>query len=365
MKNGSRKRILHAVNIRVGGGLQVADSIVSQALARKSFDHIFVSPELLNFSSTLTAENVEVVSGRFRALKMFAKVRCTPGDKVVFGVFGPIGVPKVLQGRGVVYVQGFATPWLIPANQWYVDKMPWWKRIDFYFKRFFYRAESDILVCEANYIKQQLGDWPVQFVVAKNGSHQVFRQVASSPTKAASVSTKNLTGLYVAAGYPHKNHAYLYEFAKAASAVLSIPVHFNVTLTDAEYDAIFPQDDREQYVKNIGRVEIAQVPQLYREADFVLVPSLAEASSAVIYEGIEAEKVIFAFDFVFNRELGQDAIVYIDREDLGSAVLKFSTLITDEARVEENLAAMRALKQSYRDHSEERYDRIIEILENV
>lgn len=365
MTKQQKSLILHAVNIRVGGGLQVADSIIRKALKSKDFDRIFISPELLKYSDGSYKDQVEIICGRFRAFKLFQKIRSKKKKQVVYAIFGPTGVPKFFQGKNTSYVVGFATPWLIPSNFWYTRALDWKKRVKFLAKRLSYRLEASALVCEADYIKKELAHWSVPIVVAKNGSHQVFRKSLTRPSKAMDDNTKELTGLYVSAGYPHKNHNYLYEFARTVKYEHGISVKFTVTLSEEDYLSIYPQNDRDEFIKNVGQVPISRLPTLYEKADFVLVPSLVEASSAVIYEAIASEKLTFAFDLIFNREIGREAIVYIDQTSIDKAVNLFCEVFQNASFFEEKMNAVRILKKEYALNAETRYDRILSFLKNV
>jgi hypothetical protein len=357
--------ILHAVNIRVGGGLQVADSIISQAIKTNDFDRIFISPELDDFSTGGYGSKVEVINGRLRVFKLFAKIRSHKQKRTVFAIFGPTGVPKFLQGNNITYVVGFATPWLIPSNHWYMAKMSWKKRIIIFAKQVAYRIEASALICEAEYIKAEMNNWKVPFLVVKNGSHQVFNMKNTIPSVPIKPSTKKLVGLYVTAGYPHKNNEYLYEFAKKAQVQLGIPVIFRVTLTEKEYKSIYPHNDSKSFIENIGRVPLSKLPQMYAESDFVLVPSLIEASSAVIYESIASEKITFAFDMIFNREIGKDAVTYLNGNNLDEAIRLFCQVFQNEDIFYDKMRKLGILKSQYSCNSELRYQRILGFLKNA
>ena len=122
---------------------------------------------------------------------------------------------------------------------------------------------------------------------------------------------------YPARGYPHKNHAFIPDFARAFRAESGRPVRFVVTLTDDE--AKLYGLSMEPCLINVGKVPLAACPHLYAMTDGVFFPSLLETYSSTPLEGQYMKRPIFAsnVESVINS-VGANA-VFFDALDAGAA----------------------------------------------
>lgn len=128
----------------------------------------------------------------------------------------------------------------------------------------------------------------------------------------ASVEAGTALLCYVARLYPHKNHALL---PKVRSELLKLGLNakFVVTLTTDEW-AVAPDELKEACI-NVGVIPVAQVADLNLQCHAAIFPSLLESFSATPLEALTTNGLLFAADRPFVRDVCGDAASYFDPLD--------------------------------------------------
>lgn len=148
---------------------------------------------------------------------------------------------------------------------------------------------------------------------------------------------------YVARGYRHKNHEFL-GHVHSELARLGVPAKFVVTLTDEEWAAASPA--LKEACRNVGPVSVAQVADLNNQCDAVIFPSLLETFSATPIEGLATNGVLFASDRDFVRDFCGEAAVYFDPLDPAQCAATIATTMRDEAQLRQLRARSAELSTS-------------------
>jgi glycosyltransferase involved in cell wall biosynthesis len=133
--------------------------------------------------------------------------------------------------------------------------------------------------------------------------------------------------LYVARGYPHKNHEFLAALGQELQSRHNLTVEFVVTLRPDEWgrtSRLF-----RKFSHNVGEVLVSQLPGIYRACDGAIFPSLAEVYSATPVEAIAAGVPLFACDRPYVRTVIGDAAAYFDPLDPYSAADVLARVIRD------------------------------------
>lgn len=134
---------------------------------------------------------------------------------------------------------------------------------------------------------------------------------------------------YVARLYPHKNHAILPK-VRTELLRLGMDVKFVVTLTDSEWASV-SAELRESCI-NVGVIQVAQVADLNQQCDAVIFPSLLESFSATPIEALITNGLLFASDRPFVRDVCGDAAEYFDPRDPSLCARVVFDVLTDHER---------------------------------
>lgn len=117
---------------------------------------------------------------------------------------------------------------------------------------------------------------------------------------------------YVARLYPHKNHAVLPK-VRAEMLRLGMNAKFVVTLTDDEWASA--SNELKEACINVGVIQVDQVADLNLQCDAVIFPSLLESFSATPLEALITNGLLIASDRPFVRDVCSDAAAYFDPLD--------------------------------------------------
>lgn len=121
--------------------------------------------------------------------------------------------------------------------------------------------------------------------------------------------------LCLSAYYSHKNIEILIEVAKIIKLnkinfiiILTLPSNDN-TLKLLNKILQFKLND---ILINIGEVKTIDIPNLYKNVDALLLPTLLESFSGTYIEAMHAEVPIFTSNYDFSKEICGDSAIYFD-----------------------------------------------------
>lgn len=324
----ARKTLVIASNLHVGGGVQVAASLINEWAGLEGSDaaamrrsRIEVSPAVwANLGSSARAE-LDLVVRRRRPLSVWY----WPRDlfrrfDLALVVFGPTYFP--IRSRKVVGGYADVTSLYEPAE--YLPgvgsvrrsirskaRKTWSLR---------WARQVDGLIVETEAIGSRLRG-------ALGASCPEVRVIPNCVNRAITESREPLSierdGVdvllaYPARGYAHKNLEFLPKVVEALHGRGSNKiVRFVVTLTETEWQAA-SQAFREVCI-NVGPLRVEDVGSLMRACDAVFFPSLLEAQSATPLEALATGRLLFASDRDFVRATCASAGMYFDPANPTSA----------------------------------------------
>lgn len=338
--------LFSASNLHVGGGVQVAASLVDEILAMANDSEIVeklpwlpdvdfeVSPEVARSMIAPSTENhrIEIKSRSWRNLSIWRPQRIKPYD-IEFVVFGPrYGVR-----RAITTIVGIADVTSIYRWPEGIDVGPISMRLRrllrglisrHMFKREDYLvSESEALIAE---FRRRTGYPSERTYVVPNTINRALLDAARREPKIDwrddAVGDGETVLAYVARYYPHKNHGLLPKLANEL-VVRGIKARFLLTLAEAEWQGA-PQELRNVSM-NAGVLPVSGLADLYRSADAVIFPSLLESFSATPIEALATNGLLFASDRPFVREVCGDAAIYIDPIDPKLAAERISSTLHD------------------------------------
>lgn len=332
--------LLYAANLHVGGGVQVATSVIdeiSASTADAGKITLMVSSQvdinLKAIGTPLERFQGYYVENHHGFLTLFRNLSTVLGDsQAIFVVFGPL----YIAGLGIPQIVGFAQPWIIyPDNEIYrsMSHLAKWKtRLKFALQSLFFR-QADLLVVELEHVRRGLARAGIaetnRVCVIQNSLSALYRNpLRWQPVPG--IGTKDGFKLgFVGRNYPHKNTAIFPKVREALRNNHNLEVMIYVTFSNEEWLACTPEFRAS--VINFGPLTVAECPSFYQQLDGVLFPSFLECFSATPLEAMAMKRPLFASDRPFNRDVCGDYAFYFDPCDANSAADAIAAYIVNPA----------------------------------
>lgn len=328
--------VLYAANLHVGGGVQVATSVIDEISASTSDAGMITLMVSSQVDTNLKAMGTPVE--RFRRYfvedhhgfwTLFKGLRMPlDGSQAIFVVFGPL----YIAGLGVPQIVGFAQPWIIyPENEIYraMSYLVKWKtRLKFAIQSLFFR-KADLLVVELEHVRRGLARVGIadanRVCVVQNCLSALYRNSERWQPVPALGAVHGFKLGFVGRNYLHKNTTIFPKIRKALRDNHNLEVLIYVTFSDDEWLGC-TQEFRDSVI-NVGPLTVAECPSFYQQLDGVLFPSLLECFSATPLEAMAMKRPLFASDRPFNRDVCGDYAFYFDPCDPNSAAAAIATCI--------------------------------------
>lgn len=361
--------LINASNLKNGGGLQVADSICRQLL--KFHGHFFfvvLSSQLRATQKAMEGiENVRCVTydlmddwqslllGRNRFLDTLVEENHIDAVLTVFG-------PSRWRPR-VPHLCGFARAQLIKDVNPNVN--PNFKELLTYAVwRWGFRRSSDTFYTENEYISKMLPKMirGAKVYTVTNYYNQVFDQPENWTRKVKLPTFEGVTMLTVSSTAAHKNLGIMVPVAEWLERQHP-DFHFRFVLTCKQAPFALPEKLKKHFVF-IGKVDVAECPNLYEQADIMFMPTLMECFTATYPEAMRMEMPIVTTDLEFARGLCGDAACYYSALDAEAAAEAIYKVATDEAYRLQLTANGRAQLKTF-DNYEQRAEKLVGILESL
>lgn len=363
--------LINCTNLKKGGGLQVADSICLQLARHHEQQFVVVlSSALEGTKKTLEGvKNVEtitydipnqlstILTGRDCFLDRIVEEK---GIAAVLTIFGP----SRWQPR-VPHLCGFARAQLVIKDSPYQERLSLKEKVLYRIWTWLFRKSSDTFYTENSYISKMLPNvlGKVKVFTVTNYYNQVFDHPEQWKKSRTLPHFAGTTLLSITAAYPHKNLQIMLPVAEyLEDHYPDFQFRFVVTIEEKCFPVV------PEHIKNhflfIGKVDVAECPYLYEQADIMLMPTLLECFTATYPEAMRMEVPIVTTDLEFARGLCEDAACYysaVDAKECAEAIFKVATDKEYAARLVAN--GKRQL-QTY-DNYEQRADKLIEILEKM
>lgn len=312
-----------------GGGVQVALSLISNIISDPLFEVIFVaSPQidaqLTNAQKTKIsfyyAEVDENILNKKKQGKRLSEIEKKHQPDLVFVVFGPsYWRPRVKT------LQGFALPLMVypeVRNRVYRNKIffsIYQKALNSY-KAYLMKKNADYIVVETKtfkYLVHKFLNFDINNIyVIENSFNSNFLNSSTALDK-----KNNCVDIFIpTAYYPHKNLEVLIDTACVLLEKKQNNIKFNFLIdeTTEAWNLILSGAKLKgvsHFFHTYGPVKNSEMVELYAKADFVLLPTVAEASTAVYPESFISKKVLLTSKVDFALELCGDAAVYFDPYD--------------------------------------------------
>lgn len=328
--------LINASNLKAGGGLQVAQSIVDQLPRFSEHRFIVVLSTFINDKDITRGENMVVYKYNIpHSVKtiLFGRdpfldglVLNNPVDAVLT-VFGPsLWIPKCK------HLCGFARAQLVLTGSPYYQRLTLKEKITYKLWTWLFKNSSDSFFTENAYISEMLpklfgGSTKVYTV--SNYYNQVFDHPEEWRQTNYLLPFKGTTCLSVSSHYLHKN----FEILIKASRYLrekypDFKCRFVLTFDSDEMPV--PEDVRDTFLF-IGKVDVSECPYLYEQSDIMFMPTLMECFTATYPEAMRMEVPIVTTDLDFAHSLCGSAACYFSAVDASAAAEAIYKVATNKA----------------------------------
>lgn len=361
--------LLNCSNLKAGGGLQVADSICCQLNRFPQHRFVVVLSSQLEGTKSKIADyqNVEtyhydisnslrtVLLGRDKFLDALVQEKCVD---VVLTVFGPSRwIPRCN------HLCGFARAQLLLKVKGYRLKIK--DRLAYAVWGWAFRRCSKVFYTENPYISQMLprllGD--VKVFTVTNYYHQVFDQPERwkrTINLNANANEKMVTMLTVSSTATHKNLEIMVPAAEYLEQHYpNFKFRFVLTCDHAPFE--LPEKLTKHFVF-ICKVDVEECPNLYEQADIMLMPTLMECFTATYPEAMRMGVPIVTTDLEFAHGLCGDAACYYEATNAEAAAEAIYRVATDKEYARSLTAAGKLQLQKF-DNYEQRAEKLVRILE--
>ncbi len=363
--------LINCSNLKKGGGLQVADSVCSQLANYHEHQFVVILSSALEGTKRALQDtlNVEIVTydipnkistiltGRDSFLDRIVEEK---GIAAVLTIFGP----SRWQPR-VPHLCGFARAQLVIKDSPYQERLSLKEKVLYRIWTWLFRKSSDTFYTENSYISKMLPDvlGKVKVFTVTNYYNQVFDHPEQWKRSKTLPVFSGTTLLSITAAYPHKNLQIMLPVAEYLERHYP-DFQFRFVLTIEEKDFPVVPEHLKKHFLFIGKVDVAECPYLYEQADIMLMPTLLECFTATYPEAMRMEAPIVTTDLEFARGLCGDAACYysaVDAEACAEAIYKVAS---DKEYAAKLVANGKRQLRAY-DNYEKRADKLVRILEEI
>ncbi|MCS0589417.1 glycosyltransferase [Massilia norwichensis] len=344
--------LINASTLKVGGGVQVAVSLLNELKQIPNNEYFVVLSEQVSKQIECAAfpanfrfwhvESPAPLRARSRAVARLNSIEREVAPDAVLTVFGPAYWRPLAP-----HVCGFALPWLITPESPVHEMLNLRERIKQFLIRIYkwhhFKKEVDFLWCETEDVKRRLNSqyrFPLAQIRVVGNTHSAhFLPYIGQNADRQVVDDGTFRLLTVSAYYPHKN----LEIIKKVIPHLvgRIRFCFVLTIPVEDFDKIFDESEH-PFVRTLGPLSAAECPAAYAEADAVFLPTLLECFSANYPEAMVMRKPILTSNLTFATSLLENAALYFDPQDpeeIAQRILQLSSTPSLYAQLVENGSA--------------------------
>ena len=319
--------LINCSNLKVGGGLQVAHSFLYEIKTNVEHQFIVVLSDFLKYQIDQTEfpDNFKffhysIKPSAYKAIfgtdNFLSDLEDKYNPEVVFSVFGPTyWQPKAK------HICGFAKPDYIYKNSPYFKQLSFFQKLKLAAMEFFHmfdiRNNNEGLITESPDVTKILKEKVSQPVyTVTNYYNQIFENESLWDKKnIINEPEDTIKLLTISANYPHKNLGIIKKVIPVLKEHFpEFQFKFFLTIDRSEF-GISESDSLHDNIEFLGKVSIAQCPNLYSQCHFLFLPTLLECFSASYCEAMYMQKPILTSDLSFATAICGQAALYFDPTD--------------------------------------------------
>jgi glycosyltransferase involved in cell wall biosynthesis len=336
------KLLINASTLSATGVVQVAVSFINECkkiegntyyvvLSQQVSSELDISSFGKNFTFYLIKNHPKnLLSGLSSRIKLKSIERTIKPDSI-FSVFGPSWFTP-----NAPHLMGYAYPHYVYPDSPFFARISLWSRVLILFKRrihtYFLRKNGSYFVCETDDVSERLHsilNFPKEniFTVSNTYGEHFNNVIKFNKTLLPKKKSNEFRFLSLCSLHEHKNLKILNQVIPLLDKKLNFK--FILTVDSELFEESFSEESK-SFIYNIGRINIADCPQIYSECDALFLPTLLECFSANYPEAMKMGKPILTSDLNFAKKVCQDAAFYFDPLDTSDIAQKIIRLMKDE-----------------------------------
>ncbi len=336
------KIIINTTNLRWGGGIQSAVSLLNEWNQKYYANHdffVFLSPAvqkelvadtfLSNFHFYLFNESPASLKHRKQIHQKLDLLEKEIAPDIVYTIFGPAYWQPT-----TFHVEGFALGWITNPKSIAYRKLSFLtrlkKKFENRYKVLHLKREVDHYIVETHDVKEKLSK---VLKVAKNkitvigNTYNTFFESSDYPQWGLPPKRDGVFRMVtISHYYVHKNLDILKRVIPLL-AKSNFKFEFVLTIDDNNFRKHFAEFKGN--ITNIGPVDSKYCPSLYQQSDALFLPTLLESFTASYPEAIKMGLPILTSNYSFAKEICQDAALYFDPLDPNDIAKKIVLLASD------------------------------------
>lgn len=227
---------------------------------------------------------------------------------------------------------GYNLPHLIYPESPYFKRLSFWKRLRWkvrwriHISR--YNKEATAIFVQTEDVNQRLRNIlkKDRIITISNTYNNAYDLQKEYPNKLPERTENEVRLLTISAYYKHKNFEIIPKTIGVLKAIGINNVKFVVTLPNNLFKIAFGENPPKEII-NVGFVPTLEGASLYKECDFMFLPTLLECFSASYAEAMVMKKPILTSDLGFAHTVCKDAAVYFDPDDANDVAAKIIELM--------------------------------------
>lgn len=343
---------INGVSSKIGGGKNILDNyILTLKETEKNNNHYYFLTPSAKLYTNYESDKIQIID-----VPNWLK------NNSVFFLLYFIVIPRILRKYKIDRIINFADI-IIPTKvkQIYFFDWPYavyensylWvgmKLTDFFIRKtkiFLianFISSVDIVICQTGTIKRRLKEryniknilvapTPVNFLGKETGE--------------ITIRTNKVKLFYPANDSTHKNHKFVLQFIEKIQEQ-ELPYVVVLTLDSEAFRAIYGNlaISSQQFVINLGRLRLEDMPSVYKNIDYLFFPSLLETYGIPYIEAMYFGKPILTSELDFAKDICGDAAMYFDPLDPNTAIEQLKFLDSNQYKKENmETAAAQNLKR--------------------
>lgn len=335
------KILVDASNIKVGGGLQVAISVITELESSHSdnysFSYLVSNKVYSQLSDSIKIKCIVNTTGIINLIpfnKVSSNLReMSRSFDCVFSIFGP-----AFWNPRSTHVIGFANAWIVS------DKSDAYKVYSFQFKCF-YKLKNFILgkllfsnkkfyITETESVRalfiEKFRARSDRIAVVPNSlpyTYDTINPYSGKYQEKLKYYKHYFKFVSITYNYPHKNLNIIEKVGELLE-LKGIKAIFIVTFPKLEYDK--QSFAFKKYTVNMGPVSVEDCESLYKSADALFLPTLIECFSVSYLEAMVNKICITTSHYDFAKDVCDDCAMYFDPFSPQDVANKLATLICNE-----------------------------------
>ncbi len=338
------KLIINTSHQRFGGAIQVALSFIYECRDFPENEyHVWVGPGVAkslietDFPANFIFYHFDFGPIGFSTIKMIQTTLEPIEKKIDPDVLIATSGPSYFHSQAPQII-GFNLPLYIYPESPYVKKLSWGQKLKLYFKKrihfYYFKRDAAAYVVQTEDVNRRVRkalNTDRVFTVT-NTYNGFYKNPKNFPNRLPLKQGKEIRFLTVSAYYPHKNLEIIPKIIEILRTKNIGNIRFVLTLKDVDFKNKIGEIPE---IFNVGPVNPEECPSLYKECDFMFLPTLAECFSASYPEAMIMEKPIITSDLGFARSICGEATLYYRPKDARAAAETILRLINEPELGEE------------------------------